>query len=87
MDEQSKSKGTKEKSHEVSCRSQRGPKRIDPYEKFEKISQGDLGKKDKKDGTGENEGNEKSLQGVALFLIDDHSKTWYKKKQYLRRPV
>jgi hypothetical protein len=22
-----------------------------------------------------------------LFLIDDHSKTWYKKKQCLRRPV
>ena len=68
MDEQSKSKGTKEKSHEVSCRSQRGPKRIDPYEKFEKISQGDLGKKDKKDGTGDDEGNEKSLQGIAPVL-------------------
>jgi len=68
MDEQSKSKGTKEKSHEVSCRSQRGPKRIDPYEKFEKISQGDLGKQDKKDGTGDNEGNEKSLQGIAPVL-------------------
>jgi len=62
MDEPSKSKGTRESGYEVSCISQDGPQGVDPYQKVEEISQGDLGKQDEKDDKSDEKRDEESFQ-------------------------
>ena len=68
MDQPSKSESTKENGQEVTCGSHRGPKRVDPYQEVEKITQGDLGKQDEKNDHGNDKRNQKSFQGLAPVL-------------------
>ena len=62
MDQPSKSKRTKQRGQEVSCESQCGPQRVDPYQKVEEISRGDLGKQDEKDYKSDEKRDEESFQ-------------------------